>query len=54
MITLSVIKSFTINLIPMNSALKQLISRIDRFLMALKVGISVGAEFAVILMAFTL
>ena len=53
-ITLSVSKSFTINLISLYRALKQLLIRIDRFLMALKVGISVVAEFMVILIVFTL
>ena len=53
-ITLSVIKVFTIKSIPILMALKQLIIRIDRFVMAMKVWTSVGAEFTVILMSFTL
>ena len=53
-ITLSAIRNFTINLIPIKRASKQLFTRIDRFLMVTKVGISVEAEFRVILMAFTL
>ena len=44
-----VIKSFTINLIPINRALKELFRRNDRFLMALNVGMSVWAEFRVFL-----
>ena len=41
-VTLSVIKLFTINLIPINEALKQLFTIIDRFLMALKFGNQLG------------
>ena len=47
-ITLSVIKCFSINLIPINRALQRLFTSFDRFLMALKFGILVGAEFTVI------
>ena len=53
-ITLNAIKSFAINLIPINRTLKHIFTRIDRVLMAVKVRISIGAELTVVLMAFTL
>ena len=53
-ITLRVIKSFTINLTVINRALKQLFARIYKFVMAFKVAISVGVNIRVISLASTL
>ena len=51
-ITLSVIKGFYINLISVKRASTQLSARINRVLMVLKVGLSVGTEIAVNIKAF--
>ena len=53
-VTSSAIKKFTIYLIPINRALKHIFTIIDKFLIAFSVWKSVGEEFRVILMGFTL